>query len=102
MSAVMSLFKRFSEGLASERFFLEDTKLCSGLAGRAVCTGTGELGADLDAGAGMGLGLTAARAVYHCARESRSASCARWGHRLNNLRVLNTFSCFFFFLLSLT
>ena len=84
------------KGLASERFFLENTKLCSGPAARAVCTGTGGLGADLDAGAGMGLGLTAARAVCHCARESRSASRARWGHRLNNLRALNKFSVFFF------
>lgn len=94
----MSLFKGFSVvGLASERSFLENTKLCSGPAARAVCAGTGGLGADLDAGAGMGLGLTAARAVCHCARESRSTSRAHWGHRLNNLRALNKFSFLFFF-----
>ena len=94
----MSLFKGFSVvGLASERSFLENTKLCSGPAARAVCAGTGGLGADLDAGAGMGLGLTAARAVCHCARESRSTSRAHRGHRLNNLGALNEFSFLFFF-----
>lgn len=88
-----------AKGLALERFFLENTKQCSGPAPRAVCTGTNGLGADLETGAGMGLGLTAARDVCHCARESRSALCARWGHRLNNLRGLNKFS---FSCLSLT
>lgn len=102
-SAVMSLFKGFSVvGLASERFFLENTKLRSGPAARAVCAGTDGLGADLDAGAGMGLGLTAARAVCHCARESRSASRAHWGHRLNNLGALDEFSFLFFSCFSLT
>lgn len=60
----MSLFKGFSVvALASERFFLENTKHCSGSAARAVCAGTDGLGADLDGGAGMGLGITAARAI---------------------------------------
>lgn len=97
----MSLFKGFSVvGLASERFFLENTKLCSGPAAQAVCAATDGLGADLDVGAGMGLSLTAARAVCHCARESRFTSRARWGHRLNNLGALNEFSFLFFLLFS--
>lgn len=87
---MMSLFKGFSVvGLALERFFLENTKLCSGPAAWAVCTD--RLGSDLDAGTGMGLGLTAARAVCLCARESRSVSCARWGDDLNDLGMLRIF-----------
>lgn len=90
---MMSLLKGFSVvGLAPERFFLENTKLCSGPAAGAVCMGTDGLGTDLDAGTSMRLGLTVARAACHCARESRSASRACWGHRLNNLRPLNKLS----------
>lgn len=101
VSLVISLFKGFSVvGLASERFFLENTKHCSGPAAWALCTGTIGLGTDLDAGAGMGLSLMASRVVCHCARESRSASCPRWGHRLNNLGALYEFSFLFFLLFS--
>lgn len=86
--------------LAFETFLsLENTKLRAGPAARAACTGTDRLGAGLDAGSGMGLGLTAARAVGHCARESRFASCAHWGHRLNTHRALNEFSFLFFSLI---